>query len=90
MIIQVYSDETYCNASSFQIIASLFGSPKESQNYQNEVEALIQQHPLVGNEFKGFHSNKLNENNWSTLGKVYLDLIDIFKNFVNSHKLRRA
>lgn len=87
MTVQIYSDDTSCNERTFQIIASIWGTPENCKNYSQEVDTIIKGNNKLGTDFKGLHSYKLNDKNWSTLGVKFEKVIEKLFEYVDNYKL---
>jgi hypothetical protein len=77
--IDIYSDDTRCNKNTFRINVAVWGIPEVYALYKSEVQTIIDANlSILGKDFKGFHSYNLNDKNWTTVGKVYNQVLENF------------
>ncbi len=87
MTVQLYSDETFCAAGSFDVIASIWGNPSHCSDYSNDVAGIIAANTRLGKDFKGLHAVNLNADNWSTLGPTFEAVLNKLFQYVSEGKL---
>jgi hypothetical protein len=87
-ITHLYCDETKCNKKTFEIISVIWGDPVACAAYEHEINLLVRNNlKILGKDFKGFHSNKVNDENWGTVGKILLEVLKKLFEFVHDGKL---
>ncbi|MFH0734893.1 MAG: hypothetical protein V1773_10735 [bacterium] len=85
--IELYLDETKGHQMSFRISVPIWGSSINCNAYKNEIKTIVDSSTILGNDFKGFHAYNLSDSNWHTIGKVYISVINKFKEYVLDNKL---
>ena len=85
--IQIYADDTRDDKQTFQVISTIWGLPENCNSYSDSVEAIIKSNTRLGTDFKGLHSYKLSDGNWSTLGVTFQQVLEKLFEYVTTGKL---
>lgn len=84
--IRLYTDDTWDNKHTFQVTSAIWGQPDNCEAYFDEVKTIIDR-AEIGPDFKGLHSNKLSDRNWSTLGVIFKKVLNKLFQYVSEGKL---
>jgi hypothetical protein len=85
--IRLYIDETKGFKNNFFIHSCVFANPSNCDAFESDLIKIISDNrPILGVDFKGFHSNRLSNSNWNKLSPIYEKVIQsIFNNKLGVH-----
>jgi len=86
--IELYLDETKGYKSTFMIQVMIWGNPENCLKFKKEIQDIVNNNSkILAPNFKEFHGNQVNGKNYSTIGKVYSEVLKKFKEFLLNSEL---